>query len=305
MLRAAIGHRLVTLGCVGALTCVAAVLFMFIGTDYFPQVDAGQMTLHVRAPAGTRIEEAERLFQGVEQTIREVLLPKAVGTIIDNIGLPASNYNFAFGNGTFVAYYDGEVLITLKPGAGSAIQYQKQLRPILRANFPSSTFYFEPADMITQILDFGTPAQIDVQVSGRHPGKDLQVAEQIRRQMLGIRGVVDTHIQQITNAPEFFVNVDRERAAELGLTEQQVANNLNVSLSGSFQVSPNFWSDPKTGIPYQVWVQTPQYRNDSLEALENTPLLVAAENPGQPAAPQLLSNVATMQRAASRRWPRT
>jgi multidrug efflux pump subunit AcrB len=157
-------------------------------------------------------------------------------------------------------------------------------------------FYFEPADMITQILDFGVPSQIDVQISGRHAGKDLEVAQAIAGKLRLVRGAVDVHIQQITNAPDFFVDVDRNRAAELGLTEQQIAANLNVSLSGSFQVNPNFWTDPQTGIPYQIWVQTPEYRNDTLTALNNTPMLVSPAAGSGPAPVQLLSNLATMRR---------
>ena len=298
LLHAIILHRFITIGVVGSIIACAAVLFTFVGTDYFPQIDAGQMTLHVRAPPGTRIEQAEVLFQQVEDTIRQVVPRNETGTIIDNIGLPASNYNFAFGNGTFVAYNDGQVLITLKPEHGSTLTYQKRLRSILHRRFPDAIFYFEAADIITQILDFGVPSQIDVQVNGRHSGKDLQVAQAIAGRLRMVRGAVDVHIQQITNAPEFFVKVDRQRAAELGLTEQQVAADLNVSLSGSFQVTPNFWADPRTGIPYQVWVQTPEYRNDSITAITNTPLLRSAATTPGPAALQLLSNVATLQRGS-------
>ncbi|MDQ2804572.1 MAG: efflux RND transporter permease subunit, partial [Pseudomonadota bacterium] len=296
LLHVVILHRGITLGVAGAILACGGFLFMFVGTDYFPQVDAGQMTLHVRASPGLRIEQAEKLFQQVEDTVRQVVPAHEIGTIIDNIGLPASNYNFAFGNGTFVAYYDGQVLVTLAPGHGSTAGYQKRLRAALQQRFPSAVFYFEAADMITQILDFGVPSQIDVQVSGRHAGKDLQVAQAIASKLRLVRGAVDVHIQQITNVPEFFVKVDRQRAAELGLTEQQIASALNVSLSGSFQVSPNFWSDPQTGIPYQIWVQTPEYRNDSIAALNNTPLLVSAGAGINPGAMQLLSNVATMER---------
>jgi multidrug efflux pump subunit AcrB len=297
LLHVVIRRRRITLGVAGTVMASAALMFPFVGTDYFPRVDAGQMTLHVRAAPGTRIEQAEKLFQQVEDTIHQVIPRNEIGTIIDNIGLPASNYNFAFGNGTFVAYYDGEVLVTLAPGHASTFAYQKKLRSVLHRKFPDAVFYFEPADMITQILDFGVPSQIDVQVSGRHADKDLQAAQTIASRLRLIRGAVDVHIHQITNAPGFFARVDRQRAMELGLTEQQVANDLNVSLSGSFQVSPNFWSDPKTGIPYQVWVQTPEYRNDSLGALNNTPLLVSNSPPG-PGALQVLSNVATMQRGS-------
>jgi multidrug efflux pump subunit AcrB len=298
LLHVVIARRWITLGVAGTILTTAAVLFPFVGTDYFPQVDAGQMTLHVRAPPGMRIEQAEKLFQQVEDTIHQIVPQKEMGTIIDNIGLPASNYNFAFGNGTFVAYNDGQILATLQPGHGSTFGYQKKLRSVLQRRFPDAIFYFEAADMITQILDFGVPSQIDVQISGRHAAKDLEVAQSIAAKLKNVRGAVDVHIQQITNAPEFFVKVDRQRAAELGLTEQQVATDLNVSLSGSFQVSPNFWSDPVTGIPYQVWVQTPEYRNDSLTALSNTPLLVSAATGIGPSALQILSNVATMQRGS-------
>jgi multidrug efflux pump subunit AcrB len=298
LLHAVILHRWVTFGVAGSIAACAAVLFMFIGTDYFPQIDAGQMTLHVRAAPGVRIEQAERLFQQVEDTIRQVVPRNEVGTIIDNIGLPASNYNFAFGNGTFVAYNDGQILVTLKPGHGSTLAYQKRLRAVLHQRFPDAIFYFEAADMITQILDFGVPSQIDVQISGRHADNDLQVAQTIAAKLRQVRGAVDVHIQQITNAPEFFVQVDRQRAAELGLTEQQVATDLNVSLSGSFQVNPNFWADPKTGIPYQVWVQTPEYRNDTITSITNTPLLISANSGMSPSTLQLLSNVATMRRGS-------
>jgi multidrug efflux pump subunit AcrB len=298
LLHVVIRRRWMTLTVAGSIVTCAGVLFMFVGTDYFPQIDAGQMTLHVRAPPGMRIEQAEKLFQQVEDTIRQVVPRNEIATIIDNIGLPASNYNVAFGNGTFVAYNDGEILVTLAPEHGSTFAYQKRLRTLLHQRFPDSIFYFEAADIITQILDFGVPSQIDVQVSGRHTDKDLQVAQTIASKLRLVRGAVDVHVQQITNAPEFFVQVDRQRAAELGLTENQIATDMNVSLSGSFQVSPNFWSDPVTGIPYQVLVQTPEYRNNSITSLTNTPLLTSAGTSPGAGALQLLSNVATLKRGS-------
>jgi multidrug efflux pump subunit AcrB len=298
LLHLVIAHRVVTIGVAGSIMACSAVMFTFVGTDYFPQIDGGQMTLHVRAPSGVRIEQAEILFQKVEDTIREVIPRKELGNIIDNIGLPASNYNFAFGNGTFLAYNDGQVLVTLAPGHASTLTYQKRLRSVLHRRFPDSIFYFEAADIITQILDFGVPSQIDVQVNGRHAAKDLEVAKTIASKLRLVRGAVDVHVQQITDAPEFFVQVDRQRAAELGLTEQQIATDMNVSLSGSFQVSPNFWSDPQTGIPYQIWVQTPEYRNDNMTAITNTPLLISAGSSPGATALQLLSNVATLKRGS-------
>ncbi len=297
LLTAALTHRLVTLLVAGGVLALGAGLYFFVGQDYFPQVDAGQMTLHVRARPGTRIERAEQLFQSVEDTIRQVVPKRELGTIIDNIGLPPITYNLSFNDGSFVAYYDGQILVPLKPGAQSALSYQKKLRPILRQKYPDATFYFQPADMITQILDFGVISPIDVEISGRNREKDVQVAHEIVRRMRGVPGLVDVHLHEINYAPEYMVKVDRQRASELGLTEQQVASNLDVSLSGSFQVTPNFWSDPKTGVPYQVWVQTPEYRNNSLTALKNTPLLLASAGSG---TVDLLSNVATMERQAER-----
>ncbi len=218
---------------------------------------------------------------------------KDLGLILDNIGLPANNYNLAFSDGSAVGLNDGQILISLKDGHRPTAVYQKQLREVLRTDFPNAIFYFQPADIITQILDFGTPAAIDIQVSGRDKNL-LKTAQDIVGRVRGIRGVVDTHLQQVVDAPEFFVNVDRIRALELGLTEQQIASSLNVSLSGSVQVAPNFWTDPQTGIPYQVAVQTPEYRNNSLADIETTPLLQAST--GGSTGPNLLSNVAKITR---------
>jgi multidrug efflux pump subunit AcrB len=195
--------------------------------------------------------------------------------ILDNIGLPASNYNFAFGDGSFVSNYDGQILISLKEGHAPTNAYRKSLRKVLSETYPDTVFYFQPSDMITQILDFGTLTPIDIQVTGRNADKDLEVAKNIERRLRSVRGAVDVHIQQIIDAPEFFADVDRQMAGEIGLTEQQIASTLNISLAGSFQVTPNFWADPKSGIPYQLWVQTPEYRNKSLTDVGNTPLFVS------------------------------
>ncbi len=286
LLHASLAHRFVTIAVVALVLVAGGVLFEFVGQDYFPQIDAGAMTLHIRTRSGMRVETAEQTFAEVENVVKQVVPPKDLGLILDNIGLPASNYNFAFGDGSFVAYNDGQMIITLNEGHAATATYMKQLRDVLPRRFPDTTFYFQPADMITQILDFGTITPIDVQVNGRNQTKDLEVAKEIQARMRGIRGAVDVHIQQITDVPEFFVDIDRRLAAEIGLTEQQIANSMNISLSGSYQVQPNFWADPKTGIPYQLWVQTPEYRNASLTDLMNTPLLVSASttSSGTPAA---------------------
>jgi multidrug efflux pump subunit AcrB len=300
LLRIVIAHRIATLAVVGVVFAFGAVLFNFVGQDYFPQIDAGELTLHVRTRPGMRIESAEQTFAAVEDTIRKVIKPNDLGLILDNIGLPASNYNFAFGDGSFVSNNDGQILISLKEGHAPTDSYRKTLRKVLRETYPDTVFYFQPSDIITQILDFGTLTPIDVQVTGRNAGKDLEVAKHIERRLRDVRGAVDVHIQQITDAPEFFADVDRQMAGEIGLTEQQIANTLNISLAGSFQVTPNFWADPKSGIPYQLWVQTPEYRNNSLTDVGNTPLFVsAAANPAdasQSNVVTLFNNIAKLRR---------
>jgi len=283
---------------VGCTVATASVMFMFVGNDYFPQIDGGEMQLHVRGKSGLRLEETERLFQNVEDTVREVVPASDLGLMLDNIGMPANNYNLAFSDGSTVGLNDGQILISLKPGHAPTSAYMRRLRVLLRARFPDSIFYFQPADMITQILNFGVPAPVDVRVVGRDRDRDLKVAQQLVEQIKRVRGAVDVHLQQIVNAPEFFVDVDRIRAAQLGLTEASIASDLGTSLSSSLQTNPNFWTDPRTGVPYQVAVQTPEYRVSSMSDLVSTPLL--ASSAAGPATPvSLLSNVATLQRQGS------
>jgi multidrug efflux pump subunit AcrB len=297
LLQLVLARRISAFAVASGVVAIAGVLFLFVGEDYFPQIDAGELTLHVRTRPGQRIETAEQTFAAIEDKIRQTIPLKDLGLMLDNIGLPASNYNFAFGDGSFVSNNDGQILISFKDGHASTDGYRATLRRVLRSEFPDVIFYFQPADMITQILDFGTITPIDVQVTGRNAAKDLEVAKHIEAKLRAVRGAVDVHIQQITDAPEFFADVDREKAQEIGLTEQQVANALNVSLAGSFQVNPNFWSDPKTGIPYQLWVQTPEYRNDSLTDVGNTPLFISnttSSNGGRVVT--LFNNVANLKR---------
>ena len=296
MLHVTIAHRLITGLVVITLMIGSGVLLMFVGQDYFPQIDAGSMTIHVRTRSGMRIETAEQTFARIEDEIRKTIPKAELGLILDNIGLPASNYNFAFGDGSFVANNDGQILVSLKEGHAATAIYMKALRKRLREQFPDVLVYFQPSDIITQILDFGTLTSIDVQVTGRNSDKDLQTAKNIAARLAKVRGAVDVHIQQITDAPEFFVDVDRQLASEVGLTEQNVSNSLNISLSGSFQVTPNFWADPKTGIPYQLWVQTPEYRNTSLTDIKNTPIF--STNGAQGPSLTLVDTVATLKRQA-------
>jgi len=293
LLHVILRRRFVTATVAGAMVACAVVLTFFVGEDYFPQISAGQMRLHVRGPTGLRVEETERLFQAVEDEIRRVIPVRELDLILDNIGMPAINYNLSYDDGSTVAMNDGQILINLSEGHGPTAEYMRKLRTVLREKFPSATFYFQPADIITQILNFGLPAPIDVQVVGNDADNNRRVALDLLTRVKGVRGAVDVHLHQIVDSPSFFVNVDRVRASQIGLTEQQIANDLNTSLSSSFQVSPNFWADPKTGVPYQVAVQTPEYRLSNMSDLENTPLMLSGRDSSKL---ETLSNVATLSR---------
>jgi len=293
LLHVILRRRFVTATVAGAMVAGAVVLTFFVGEDYFPQISAGQMRLHVRGPTGLRVEETERLFQAVEDEIRRVIPVRELDLILDNIGMPAINYNLSYDDGSTVAMNDGQILINLSEGHGPTAEYMRKLRTVLREKFPSATFYFQPADIITQILNFGLPAPIDVQVVGNDADNNRRVALDLLTRVKGVRGAVDVHLHQIVDSPSFFVNVDRVRASQIGLTEQQIANDLNTSLSSSFQVSPNFWADPKTGVPYQVAVQTPEYRLSNMSDLENTPLMLSGRDSSKL---ETLSNVATLSR---------
>ncbi|MGB7091342.1 MAG: efflux RND transporter permease subunit [Methylovirgula sp.] len=282
---------------IGIALCVlggAGVLMMFDGTDFFPQIDAGLIQLHVRAPPRTRIEVTEDIFQQVEDKIRQTIPPKYLGLIIDNIGLPARSYNLAFTDGSTIGVNDGLIQISLNEGHPPTAECIKKIRNVLRKDFPDVLFYFQPADMVTQILNFGIPAQIDVEVQGSDRAGNLELAKTLQQRMAKIAGLVDVHIQQELNAPELFYEIDRTRAQQLGLNVTSIANNLNISLSSSEQVSPNFWTDPTSGIPYYFAVQTPEYRIASVNDLDNTPIVSQAS--ALTPVPNVLGNVATMKR---------
>jgi multidrug efflux pump subunit AcrB len=276
---------------------LGGVMFVFVGRDFFPAIDGGQILLHVRARPATRIEVTEQIFQAVEDKIREVIPAADLDLIVDNIGLPARLYNLAFADGTTIGVNDGVIQVSLKEGHAPTAGYVRRLREVLPAAFPENIFYFQAADIVTQILNFGIPAQIDVRTVGYDRVKNLRIARELRRRMAEVPGVADAHLQQEVDAPEFFVDIDRARAAEFGLTATQIANNLNVSLASSEQVSPNFWTDPSNGIPYYFAVQTPQYLVDSMNALLNTPVSTAtATASSTEPVPGMLSNVATIRR---------
>ena len=257
-------------------------LVVLIGQDFFPYVDAGQMRLHVRCPTGTRIEEAERIFAEVEAEIRRVIPASELDSILDNIGLPNSGINLAFSDSATVGNGDGEILISLKEKHRPTPEYTRELRHRLGAVFPAETFFFQPADITSQILNFGLPSPIDVQVTGNDAAKNYQIAEALRTAIAGLPGAVDVFIRQPVDYPTVKVNVDRVRANEAGLTQRDVASSLLISLSSSGQVAPNQWLNPINGVNYQVAVQTPTYKVDTFDAMQRTPV-TAPDRKRQPA----------------------
>ncbi|HZX84314.1 MAG TPA: efflux RND transporter permease subunit [Reyranella sp.] len=299
LLKVLLGHRFIVPSIAVLVVASGAVLFTLVGRDFFPLIDGGRIQLHVRAPAGTRIEATERLFQAIEDKIREAIPEHDRELIVDNIGLPARPYNLAFTDGSTIGVNDGVILVALKDGHAPTEDYVRKLRRELPGAFPQAVFYFQAADMVTQILNFGLPAQIDVRTVGYDRANNLKVAHELRRRLATIPGLVDAHLQQEVDAPSFFAEIDRTRAAQLGLSASTIANNINVSLSSSEQVTPNFWTDPASGIPYYIAVQTPERQVASLNDLGNTPVSTAIATdtnvPGVP-VPGLLSNVTTIRR---------
>ena len=298
LLAGLVGRRFLVPAVAGLILILGGVLFTFVGRDFFPAIDAGEIQLHVRAPPGTRIEKTTQIFQAIENKIRQIVPESDRDLIVDNIGLPARTYNYAFMDGTAIGVNDGVILVALKEGHAPTADYVKKLRQSLPAAFPEDTFYFQPADIATQILNFGIPTQIDVRTVGYDRTKNLAVANDLRRRLAAIPGLVDVHLQQELDGPDFLANIDRARATQFGLTASGIANDINISLSSSEQVTPNFWTDPTSGIPYYLAVQTPQYLADSLNDIKNTPIgaIAAPVIATTGAVPGLLSNVATFTR---------
>ena len=271
----------------------AAVLFPWLGRDFFPSVDSGQIKLHVRAPTGTRIEETARLCDQIDGTIRSVIPPGELDTIIDNIGVPYSGINLSYSNSAPIGPGDADIFVTMKPGHRPVAEVTRRLRDRLRNEYPGVTFYFLPVDMVSQILNFGLPAPIDVQVVGNDLTGNRAFAEKLLDRMRRVPGVVDLRIQQPFDAPRLFVAVDRSRSEEIGYTQRDVAGNLLVALSGSAQTAPTYWLDPKSGVTYPVAVQAPQYRIQTLEDIRGIPVTGPAGRP-----PQILGNLASITRGS-------
>jgi multidrug efflux pump subunit AcrB len=247
-------------------------LVPFLGQNFFPSVDAGQIDMHVRAPTGTRIEETAAEFDDIEQAIRETIPPAQTGDIVDNIGLPFSGLNLAFQNTGTIGPQDGDIYISLKDGHAPTALYVKRLRQALPERFPGTTFAFLPADIISQILNFGAPAPIDVQITGPDSAANQAYMDAVMRRLRRIPGLVDVRLQQATNYPAFKVDVNRTQADRLGVTERNVTDSLSTSLAGSGQTSPAYWLNPKNGVSYPIVAQSPQYRVDTLSDLDNTPV---------------------------------
>src|ERR1700730_14632387 len=273
------------------LFCVAsAPVALVLGRDFFPTVDAGLIRLHMRARAGQRVEETAREADGVDNLIRRVIPPEDLGDILDNIGLFNSTVNTTYSNSGVIGESDAEILIGLKPERKRATRtYIDALRGRLAEEFPGTQFLFQPADMISQILNFGVPAPVDIQLIGPNERANYQLAEQITNRIQHVPGAVDVHVQQLRSYPAIFLNVDRTRAQSVGLTQQDVANSVLLTLSSSFQINPSFWVNPASGFEYNVAVQVPQYKIDSMQALDNIPISSSTTKAGQ-----ILGNMATV-----------
>jgi multidrug efflux pump subunit AcrB len=288
-------HRGVTTGALLAFALSSLSLYPFVGRDFFPSVDTGQLRVHVLCPPGTRIEQSEVYFQQVEDYIRQVIPANELSVIDDNIGLP-NNINLARSDSITAGPSDGEILVALSANHHPTADYLKTIRAEFPRRFPNLTLFTQPADIVSQILDFGLPAPIDIQVSGpiQESDQNYAIAQQIARELVGVPGAVDVHVQQITAAPRIAIDTDRTVAQQTGLTESNIANSLSVSLTGSGTATTNFWLNYKNGVSYQVVVQTPQYRVNSMDELNRTPIAWTGQ-----AGPQFLSNLATITRTTT------
>jgi multidrug efflux pump subunit AcrB len=288
-----LGHRAVAMIAFFAFVAVSLSIYPLIGRDFFPSVDSGQIRLHVRAPAGTRIEETERYFSEINTVVRDVIPEHDIDKIIDNIGIPNSGINLALSDGSMMSSADGEMFITLAHHHGPTADYIAELRTELNEKFPDLIFYFQPPDIVTQVLNFGLAAPIDVQIVGprKNYEQNYALAKQLTKRIAEIPGIVDAHVQQVIRTPELQVNADRTMMSQLGLSQRDVSSDLLVSLSSSQQTAPNYWLDPKSGVQYPLVVQAPQYKIDSIEAIKALPVSQRASTQD----PQLLGNLIDVQ----------
>jgi len=294
LLEKALKHRAVVIAVflVGYGCCYC--LIPFIGRDFFPGVDGGQLRMHIIAPKGSRIEQTEMMFKQVEACIRTIIPPDEVDVITQNIGLPNNGVNLAYGDNVTFSNFDGEMLITLKPEHKSIFTYQKEIRAQLKHQMPQIAFFFQPADITSQILNAGLPAPLDIQVLGRDKAKNYEIALALQKQIASVAGAADVTLLQVPDEPQLNVDVDRTKALELGLTQRDVANSVLTSLSSSFQTAPNYWVNPKNGVNYSLAVETPTYEINTIDDISTLPIT------SKPSAqPTLLKNLASLGRSTT------
>jgi multidrug efflux pump subunit AcrB len=282
LLSLALEHRGVVVIAFTTVVLVSSCLFFLIGTDFFPTVDAGQIRLHVRNPPGTRLEETERIFGKVEDVIRRDIPPEQIATLLDNMGIPNSAINLSLSDGSLMSPADGEILVALNPSHSPTEQLMVKLDQDLRHEFPDQIFFFQPADIVTQVLNFGISAPIDVQIDGPqiNDQQNYVIARQIEKEVAALPGAADVRIQQVPFTTDLRIGVDRTLASEMGVTQQDVASDLLVALSGTLQSAPNFWLDQKNGVQYSVLVQTPQYKISTLDDLRDLPVVPTSNDSG-------------------------
>ncbi len=293
LLALAVEHRRVFVAGFLGFVLISFALVPFLGRNFFPAVDGGQILMHVRTQVGTRVEETANQFADVQKVVREIIPPQEIEALVDNIGIGISSINLTYNNTGLVGAQDGDIQIALKQGHAPTADYVKKLREELPKRFPGVTFSFPPADIVSQILNFGSPAPIDLQIRGANLDANFDYANRILSKIKVIPGVADARIQQSRQAPVFNVDVDRTRAQEVGVTTRDVTNSMVVNLAGSSQVAPTYWLNPQNGVSYPIVMQTPQYRLDSLPALANMPINGSSGT----GAPQVLGGIASFTRA--------
>jgi multidrug efflux pump subunit AcrB len=294
LLETCVCHDRIFVTCFFGACLLSFVLLPMVGQDFFPTVDSGEFKLHLRAPTGTRIEETAAICERVDDDMRRLIPKSELATIIDNIGVPYSGFNLSYSNSAPIGPGDADILVELSKKHRPTEGYVHDLRTRLGRDFPGVTFYFLPADIVSQILNFGLPAPIDIQIVGRNLVGDRDFADKLMNQLKFVPGTTDLRIQQPFDQPKLHFDIDRTKAEQIGFTQRDVANNLLISLSGSFQTAPSFWLDPKTGVTYNIAAQMPQYRIDTLQDLENIP--VTGTNPNAP--PSILASLASVSRGA-------
>ena len=293
VLKTCLAHRVIFPLAFLALCVCSFALLPWLGEDFFPAADGGQIKLHLRAPTATRVEETAALCDTIEAFVRQQIPAQEITTIIDNVGLPTSQTNHAYNISSTIGPEDADILISLSEKHRPTAEYIHDLRLKLAKQFPGIMFYFPPADIVSQILNFGLPAPIDIQVMGRDVEANRQFANNLMKQLNTVTGIADLRIQQPFNQPKLFIDVDRTKTLQAGITQREVAGNILVSLSGSFQTSPSYWLDPKSGVSYSVVTVSPQNNFKSTQDIENIPVNGSGRAPWQ-----MLANLGTIKRGA-------